>query len=93
MNKLDMAIRIAKAEGVMMALYGICRDLAIGCSVDEDKDGQTGLAVAEAISGLDDVYTELGAGTDGEEADEQDDVLIPGRMRRDGMNDEEDDRP
>jgi len=93
MNKLDMAIRIAKAEGVMMALYGICRDLAIGCSVDEDKDGQTGVAVYEAIGGLDDVYTALGAGKYDEEADEQDDVLIPGRMRRDGMNDEEDDRP
>ena len=92
-NDILTAIRIAKAEGAMMVLYGICRDLAIGCSVDEDKDGQTGLEVAKAISGLDDVYTELGAGTDGEEADEQDDVLIPGRMRRDGMNDEEDDRP
>ena len=91
MNNIGMAIRIAKAEGVMMALYGICRDLAIGCSVDEDKDGKLGAEVGNVVVGLTEVYSELGVDLDG--ADEQDDIRIPGRMRRDGMNDEEDDRP
>lgn len=98
MNNIGMAIRIAKAEGVMVALYGICRDLAIGCSVDEDKDGKTGAAVADAIGGLAEVYTELGAGTDGTDMEEQANIRPPGWMRRAAktdaaMNDDEDDRP
>jgi len=55
----EMAIQIARAEGVMRALYGICRDLVIGCSVDEDKNGKLGDVIGDAIHGLIQVYNEL----------------------------------
>lgn len=42
MTSHEMTIQIARAEGVMMALYGFVRDMVIGCSVDADKDGKLG---------------------------------------------------
>ena len=60
MTPHEMTIQIARAEGVMMALYGICRDLVIGCSVDEDKDGGLGDVIYDIISGLNNVYEDLG---------------------------------
>lgn len=61
MTNNEMTVAIARAEGVMMALYGICRDLAIGCSVDEDKNGKLGDVVGDAMGGLVQVYDELGS--------------------------------
>ena len=55
----EMTVQIARAEGVMMALYGICRDLVIGCSVDEDKDGKLGDVLGDTMNGLTQVYNEL----------------------------------
>lgn len=43
----------------MMALYGICRDLVIECSVDEDKDGKLGDVLCDTMNGLMQVYNEL----------------------------------
>lgn len=60
MTPHEMTVQIARAEGVMMALYGICRDMVIGCSVDEDKNGKLGDAVGDAMGGLVQVYEELG---------------------------------
>jgi len=60
MTPHEMTIQIARAEGVMMALYGICRDLVIGRSVDEDKDGGLGDVIYDTISGLNNVYEGLG---------------------------------
>lgn len=60
MTPHEMTIQIARAEGVMMALYGICRDLVIGCSVDEDKDGKLGDVMGDTMNGLMQVYNELG---------------------------------
>lgn len=60
MTPHEMTIQIARAEGVMMALYGICRDLVIGCSVDDDKDGGLGDVIYNTISGLNNVYEDLG---------------------------------
>lgn len=60
MNRMDMAVCVARAEGVMMALYGLCRDLVIGSSVDEDKDGFLGSCVVDTVNGLAKVYAELG---------------------------------
>jgi hypothetical protein len=54
-----MAIQIARAEGVMMALYGFCRDLVIGCSVNEDKDGKLGDVMCDTMNGLMQVYNDL----------------------------------
>ena len=59
MKPHEMTIQIARAEGVMMALYGICRDLVIGCSVDENKDGKLGDVMGDCINGLMQVYNEL----------------------------------
>ena len=59
MTNNEMTVAIARAEGVMMALYGFCRDLAIGCSVDEDKNGKLGDVVGDAMGGLVQVYDEL----------------------------------
>ena len=59
MTPHEMTIQIARAEGVMMALYGICRDLVIGCSVDEDKDGKLGDVLGDTMNGLMQVYNEL----------------------------------
>lgn len=56
MTPHEMAIQIARAEGVMMALYGICRDLVIGCTVDEEKNGKLGDVVGDAMNGLTMVY-------------------------------------
>ena len=60
MTPHEMTIQIARAEGVMMALYGICRDLVIGCSVDSDKDGVLGDVINDTVSGLSKVYEQLG---------------------------------
>ena len=59
MTPHEMTIQIARAEGVMMALYGICRDLVIGCSVDENKDGILGDVMGDCMNGLMHVYNEL----------------------------------
>lgn len=59
MTPHEMTIQIARAEGVMMALYGITRDLVIGCSVDADKDGKLGDVMADTMNGLMQVYNEL----------------------------------
>ena len=59
MNKHEMTIQIARAEGVMMALYGFCRDMVIGCSVDEDKNGKLGDVLGDTMHGLIQVYNEL----------------------------------
>lgn len=59
MTTHEMTTQIARAEGVMMALYGICRDMVIGCSVDEDKDGKLGDVMADTMNGLMQVYNEL----------------------------------
>lgn len=59
MTSHEMTVQIARAEGVMMALYGFCRDLVIGCSVDEDKDGKLGDVLGDAMNGLMQVYNEL----------------------------------
>lgn len=59
MTPHEMTIQIARAEGVMMALYGICRDLVIGCSVDEDKNGKLGDVVCDTMHGLLGVYEAL----------------------------------
>jgi hypothetical protein len=48
----------------MMALYGICRDLVIGCSVDADKDGKLGDVMCDAMNGLVQVYNALSNETD-----------------------------
>lgn len=59
MNNHEMTIQIARAEGVMMALYGIYRDMVAGCSVDEDKDGKLGDVLGDTMNGLMQVYNEL----------------------------------
>lgn len=59
MTNNEMTVAIARAEGVMMALYGICRDLVIGCSVDENKDGKLGDVLGDTMNGLMQVYNEL----------------------------------
>lgn len=99
MNKLGMAVRLGQCEGVMLALYGICRDLAIGCSVDEDKDGKLGACVADAMGKFDEVYTELGIDLDDTDTSEQENIRLPGWMRRAAKtdapttDDDEGDRP
>ena len=59
MSPHEMTIQIARAEGVMMALYGITRDLVIGCSVDADKDGKLGDVLCDTMNGLMQVYSAL----------------------------------
>jgi hypothetical protein len=59
MSAHEMTIQIARAEGVMMALYGITRDLVIGCSVDADKDGKLGDVLCDTMNGLMQVYNAL----------------------------------
>lgn len=59
MTTYEMTIQIARAEGVMMALYGITRDLVIGCSVDADKDGKLGDVLCDTMNGLMQVYSAL----------------------------------
>ena len=59
MSGHEMTIQIARAEGVMMALYGITRDLVIGCSVDADKDGKLGDVLCGTMNGLMQVYNVL----------------------------------
>ena len=59
MTNHEMTIQIARAEGVMMALYGIYRDMVVGCSVDEDKDGKMGDVLGDTMNGLMQVYNEL----------------------------------
>lgn len=59
MKQHEMTIQIARAEGVMMALYGIYRDMVVGCSVDEDKDGKLGDVLGNTMNGLMQVYNEL----------------------------------
>ena len=59
MSGHEMTIQIARAEGVMMALYGITRDLVIGCSVDENKDGKLGDVLCDTMNGLMQVYSAL----------------------------------
>lgn len=60
MTPHEMTIQIARAEGVMMALYGICRDLVIGCSVGENKDGKLDDVLGDTMNGLNNVYEDLG---------------------------------
>lgn len=59
MTPHEMTIQIARAEGVVMALYGIYRDMVVGCIVDEDKDGKLGDVLGDTMSGLMQVYNEL----------------------------------
>ena len=59
MTPHEMTIQIARAEGVMTALYGICRDMVIGRSVDENKDGKLGDVMGDCMNGLMQVYNEL----------------------------------
>ena len=59
MTNNEMLVAIARAEGVMMALYGFCRDMVIGCSVDEDKNGKLGDVVGDVMHGLVEVYQAL----------------------------------
>jgi len=59
MTPTEMTIQIARAEDVMMALYGIYRDMAVGCSVDEDKDGKLGDVLGDTMNGMIQVYNEL----------------------------------
>lgn len=59
MTPHEMTIQIARAEGVMMALYGIYRDMVVGCSVDEDKDGKLGDVMGDTMNGLMQVYNKL----------------------------------
>lgn len=59
MTPHEMTIQIARAEGVMMALYGIYRDMVVGCSVDEDKDGKLGDVMCDTMNGLMQVYNAL----------------------------------
>lgn len=59
MTPHEMTVQIARAEGVMMALYGIYRDMVVGCSVDEDKDGKLGDVLGDTMNGLMQVYNEL----------------------------------
>lgn len=42
-----------------MALYGIYRDIVVGCSVDDDKDGKMGDVIGDTMNGLIQVYNEL----------------------------------
>lgn len=59
MTPHEMTIQITRAEGVMMALYGIYSDMVVGCSVDEDKDLKMGDVLVDTMSGLMQVYNEL----------------------------------
>ena len=59
MTNHKMTIQIARAEGVMMALYGIYRDMVVGCSVDEEKDGKMGDVLGDTMNGLMQVHNEL----------------------------------
>lgn len=59
MTPHEMTIQIARAEGVMMALYGFVRDMVVGCSVDADKDGKLGDVMCDTMNGLMQVYNEL----------------------------------
>lgn len=59
MTPHEMTIQIARAEGVMMALYGIVRDLNIGCSVDKDENGKLGDVVGDVMHRLVEVYHAL----------------------------------
>ena len=59
MTSHEMTIQIARAEGVMMALYGFVRDMVIGCSVDADKDGKLGDVMCDTLNGLMQVYNGL----------------------------------
>ena len=59
MSTYEMTIQIARAEGVMMALYGITRDLVIGLNVDADKDGKLGDVLCDTMNGLMQVYSAL----------------------------------
>lgn len=59
MTPHEMTIQIARAEGVMMALYGVYRDMVVGFSVDEDKVGKMGDVLGDTMNGLMQVYNEL----------------------------------
>ncbi len=59
MTPHEMTIHIARAEGVMMTLYGFVRDMVVGCSVDADKDGKLGDVLGDTMIGLMQVYNAL----------------------------------
>ncbi len=94
MTKMEMAVKIARAEGMMLGLYGIVRDSVIGPAVDKSEDSDLAILIGEQEQNLSDVYKAIEAGDiegDGEA------LRLPGWMRRakgEGKPGEEDeDRP
>lgn len=47
-----MIAEISRAEGVMMAMYAMLRDMGIVSMVDEDKNGKLGDVLGDTLNGL-----------------------------------------
>jgi len=53
----NVVAEIARAQGVIMTLYGICRDKCC-LLVDDDKDGKLGDVISDTTMGLNSVINE-----------------------------------
>lgn len=86
MTKIEMTVKIARAEGMMLGLYGMVRDCIIGDGVKADQDSDLAILVGEQEQNLSDVYKAIEDGLEDGEAQR-----IPGRMCR--CADDDEDRP
>lgn len=53
----NIVAEIARAQGVMTTLYGICRDKC-NFLIDDDKNGKLGDVISDTINGLDSIIRE-----------------------------------
>lgn len=48
----EVIAEISRAEGVMMTMYALIRDMGITNKVEADKDGKLGDVLGDAMNGL-----------------------------------------
>lgn len=53
----NVIAEISRAQGVILTLYGICRDKCCFL-VDDDKDGKTGDVISDTMNGLNSIICE-----------------------------------
>lgn len=54
-NRDKVIAEIGRAQGVMMTMYALRRDMVIANMVDEDKNGKLGDVLGDTMQGLDSI--------------------------------------
>ena len=67
-----MVYETGRAQGVIMTMYALLRDMGIANMVDDDKDGKLGAVTADTVQGLNEIV-ELWDSDPAQEADGGDD--------------------